>query len=880
MDLEVIGRHALLFDDDTNASFVNSAAALVEWNSLSIDRYDVRHLLSSPPPRVKRRLSPPRHPDSPSESELDHERYLDLPSTSAEYEQDLGDGAIPVNDSGYNAVPFSYGNTGESTVERNVEAESGFRPPFPVPESLLQNLPPTEKVHQIIARTAMFVSKHGGQSEIVLRVKQGDNPTFGFLMPDHHLHSYFRFLVDNSDLLSEENKNESGLDQTTGVGGGGALSLLGSVYGSGEDEDDGAEDTLELKRNKSGAASDSVNATISKGSEQTESPGNVARKDEKVSKHSFPSSKEKAPMIKRNQSVSAVKFRTSSGTKKECDLASLRPAADKPQGSASPSKPKFELPVVEPPSDMKRAVEKIVEFILRNGKEFETVLVEQDRAYGRFPFLLPSNLYYPYYLKVLNSSEESKLPGKGSSSDRRDSTGLGVDKKKAVSKESDMQSLGSDIPYDSDKKEKFKMVISKSKKDGQEQPSKVTAPNTGVTLNAAAAAAILQAATRGIRNPNLDILSNKSLNGSSQGPISEGGQTSQCQSSEQRLDQKGEPSIPVPVANAIAKSAAIAAASEADSSEASLTEEQKLKAERLKRAKVFTAMIKSKAAPSKNETLHCLSVGPAGSGFSGSSAEVANLLGKEREGSSVPVDVDTSSKNEKIEMKDFGEDSERRSKRKYRSRSNGDGEEEEEEEKEENDHKRSKKKRHSHRSSHHSRDRKRHSSSKDRDSRHRHSRHRHRQHKFSDDESQESKDLQKHDSSYDDEHRNSRPRHKHVSSSDDEHGRHRHHRRRKYSSDEEHRHLKHRKRSHSEREVDLEEGEIKSDQSKASNSNALSRETSADVSKSSYHASREPSVDLSKINQDGRASSQPSNSTSEVSDDLRAKIRAMLMATL
>lgn len=475
---------------------------------------------------------------------------------------------------------------------------------------------------------------------------------------------------------------------------------------------------------------------------------------------------------------------------------------------------------------------------------------------------------------------QSKLPGKGSSSDRRDSTGLGVDKKKAVSKESDMQSLGSDIPYDSDKKEKFKMVISKSKKDGQEQPSKVTAPNTGVTLNAAAAAAILQAATRGIRNPNLDILSNKSLNGSSQGPISEGGQTSQCQSSEQRLDQKGEPSIPVPVANAIAKSAAIAAASEADSSEASLTEEQKLKAERLKRAKVFTAMIKSKAAPSKNETLHCLSVGPAGSGFSGSSAEVANLLGKEREGSSVPVDVDTSSKNEKIEMKDFGEDSERRSKRKYRSRSNGDGEEEEEEEKEENDHKRSKKKRHSHRSSHHSRDRKRHSSSKDRDSRHRHSQHRHRQHKYSDDESQESKDLQKHDSSYDDEHRNSRPRHKHVSSSDDEHGRHRHHRRCKYSSDEEHRHLKHRKRSHSEREVDLEEGEIKSDQSKASNSNALSRETSVDVSKSSYHASREPSVDLSKINQDGRASSQPSNSTSEVSDDLRAKIRAMLMATL
>lgn len=45
-----------------------------------------------------------------------------------------------MNDGGYNAVPFSYGNAGESTNERNANAESGFRPPFPVPESLLQNL--------------------------------------------------------------------------------------------------------------------------------------------------------------------------------------------------------------------------------------------------------------------------------------------------------------------------------------------------------------------------------------------------------------------------------------------------------------------------------------------------------------------------------------------------------------------------------------------------------------------------------------------------------------------------------------------------------------------------------------------------------------------
>ena len=86
MDLEVVGRHALLFDDDAMASFVNSGDALVEWNSLLIDRYDVRHLLPGPlPPR--RRRNPQTTPhliESSHNSELDHERYLDLPPPSDE----------------------------------------------------------------------------------------------------------------------------------------------------------------------------------------------------------------------------------------------------------------------------------------------------------------------------------------------------------------------------------------------------------------------------------------------------------------------------------------------------------------------------------------------------------------------------------------------------------------------------------------------------------------------------------------------------------------------------------------------------------------------------------------------------------------------------
>ncbi|KAA3477263.1 splicing factor, suppressor of white-apricot-like protein isoform X1 [Gossypium australe] len=107
---------------------------------------DVRHLLFGPPPPRKRR----RHLSSPSvtaddtlEFDLDRERYLDLPppSPSLPDQQDGDNNEEPATAGGlYNAVSFSYGNTGESNEQKDNDVESSFRPPFPVPETLLQNL--------------------------------------------------------------------------------------------------------------------------------------------------------------------------------------------------------------------------------------------------------------------------------------------------------------------------------------------------------------------------------------------------------------------------------------------------------------------------------------------------------------------------------------------------------------------------------------------------------------------------------------------------------------------------------------------------------------------------------------------------------------------
>lgn len=828
--------------------------------------------------------------------------------------------------------------------------------------------PPTEKLHQIIARTALFVSKHGGQSEIVLRVKQGNNPTFGFLMPDHGLHAYFRFLVDHPELLqsdSDLNAQSEGT-KTTSIehkehdGVGGALSMLGSVYGFGEDEEPANGDDPGSR--VSSAAVDSLDtSSISRPLERAESSSKafengVKEMDEKVSTHSLRSSKdkEKAPALKKNNLISASKSGSRSNMRKE-DAFSSSAALEKIKADISGLGAVSKTgPLVEPPSELKKLIDKIVEFILRNGKQFESTLMEQDSKHGRFPFLLPSNQYHPYYLKVLQKAQESKVHGseKRSSLKGSDSTSL--------------RSAEYDLPYVLDKKEKFKMVIGKSKKETQDSLTRTSEQEAGVNVDAAAAAAILQAATRGIKNPNLSIISGSSKNGDSQGHSSEGAQTSSFLNLPpsgpnivgQKSDRRMGHSVSIPKVKEIAKSAAVEAASEADSSEAHLSKEQKLKAERLRRAKMFVSLLKGGAAPVKRDSLGG-SVEPQESAVSGSvtevnvatkeregSAALAELAAVEREGSTAPLNNNNvSNENEKSEMRHTAEEHERRSRRKYRSRSgiHEDEDEEEEEEGQEEEHQRSRKKRrssrkdedeeseeirddkrsrkkrrsrrHRHkdgenagededdednkrsRKKHH----KRHSSPEDDDEQidverhHKHGRKKHSSHRSSrenkkDDYEGDYKHSKKKHRSHRTSHR-SRDRHEHRTkdSSDDESDRShktshrskdRHKRRTKHSSDDEpERKHKHASSSDDEEQrydradknekgtkerEELEEGEILtkvSDQSRGSLGGTVSREASVDVSSSQQ-----------------RAPSQPSEST-EISDDLRAKIRAMLMAT-
>ena len=354
----------------------------------------------------------------------------------------------------------------------------------------------------------------------------------------------------------------------------------------------------------------------------------------------------------------------------------------------------------------------------------------------------------------------------------------------------DVASPSTGISNDGDRKEKFKMALGKPKKNEQEPPPKIEQQPSEIVLDAEVTAAILKAATRGIKDPGLKIFPKQS-----------------------------------------------ASEAEADSSEASLTKEQRVKAERLKRAKMFAAMIKNGAAPSKPDPSRGLSVEPAGSGVSSSGNETANpKVG------SASVDLEASEEIERLEKKTvIDECTERRSRRTYRPRSSREDKDEEEgEEEDERDDRRSRKKHRSHRSSRHSRDRHSHKErhfelsdddEEDRDSRHRHKR-RSSVDRDDDDEDHEA-----------DRRRSSRKRRKDYDRFSDDEDRDRSRRSR----------AEKRRERRSGKEGEVEEGEIL-DRSK----------------KTANETGREPSSDILK---------SPSEST-VVPDDLRAKVRAMLMATM
>jgi hypothetical protein len=389
----------------------------------------------------------------------------------------------------------------------------------------------------------------------------------------------------------------------------------------------------------------------------------------------------------------------------------------------------------------------------------------------------------------------------------------------SANKDSSASDRSSAEPSDKqlNEKGKFQLVIGGVKK---EPPRKVTADE---------AAAIVMAATRGLGSMNPQ--SNTRKDTRDIGHIQDPGEVSKPVSSSEvctsltssgQVKKEGIGIIDDDwISNTIAKAVAVASSKEADSSEASMTNAQKLKAERLRRARMFTAIIKgggSKGDPVTSDPVdESAKVSPADLNLPG--PDDTKALATEREGSSVPSECEDS--NMKKQEKDSDDEQNKARKyRKHRPESNEDIDDLEEE-----SYKHSRKR---HRSRGHSMDAHKHKQrqhSKDRE-------YMHQRHSYS---------------SSEDERRSSKSRHRH---------RHDHY----YAEDDEHRSLHKHRRNH------------------GSGSKRKHKDDHDPIEQSLGRA--EPSQSTSEQKQPPGDTAQSSNASTEVPDELKAKIRAMLLETM
>ncbi|KAM6976010.1 LOW QUALITY PROTEIN: splicing factor, suppressor of white-apricot homolog [Tautogolabrus adspersus] len=219
-DLLVFGYACKLFRDDDRALYHEHGNHLIPWmgdKSIMIDRYDGRghlHDLSeydSGSWNTSYQLS---EEEDRIEALCDEERYLalhsDLLEEEARQEEEYKRLSEALADEGtYNAVAFKYSadyyDPSQPTEEEDANREheeaepEESEEPFVAPPGLTippdVELPATIKTHNIIERTANFVSQQGAQFEIVLKAKQSGNSQFDFLRFDHYLNPYYKHIL-------------------------------------------------------------------------------------------------------------------------------------------------------------------------------------------------------------------------------------------------------------------------------------------------------------------------------------------------------------------------------------------------------------------------------------------------------------------------------------------------------------------------------------------------------------------------------------------------------------------------------------------------------------------------------------------------------------
>ncbi|XP_027846101.2 protein suppressor of white apricot [Aphis gossypii] len=215
--LLVFGYSCKLFKDDEKALFIDQGKHLIPWmgdDTLKIDRYDCRGALSDLKsvealPFGQSRWEGLTADEKKIEQLCDEERYKSLNDKSEEesiyQEEELKrlHQALNNDEKEYGQVGYKYEDESSNTseiktaddTEYDPELEEAFIPPRELEIPSNMHVPPTKKLNAIIEKTALFISKHGAQMEVLLKAKQAHNPQFEFLSYDRPLYPYYQHVL-------------------------------------------------------------------------------------------------------------------------------------------------------------------------------------------------------------------------------------------------------------------------------------------------------------------------------------------------------------------------------------------------------------------------------------------------------------------------------------------------------------------------------------------------------------------------------------------------------------------------------------------------------------------------------------------------------------
>ncbi|RWS24655.1 Splicing factor: suppressor of white-apricot-like protein [Leptotrombidium deliense] len=374
-ELLVFGYSCKLFKDEKKARLIDQGKHLIPW--MGCERYlqDLR-LYEAKSGIYNKELEDELTADELEIERLcDEERYSDLKfdDDDSHEEQLKRLRATLAVDGAYHEIHFNYDTceTHEEDIKNGDNHENAENDPFVVPAGLIipEGIlwPETMKQHNLIEKTANFISKHGVQMEILIKTKQSSNPQFDFLAFDSQLNPYYKFLVS----VIKSGKYEPKTDDKD----------CSEVEESDEESDDNYLHPSLLGTKSKSPIKPLVLPTLPRSENETDSYSLLVK-----------SLRDKIPVEPESDNVESDEnqTRTELSTELNQGQSSSVSAPVQVQQNWSSLLP-------SPPPEIEVIIEKLAQYVAKNGEEFESTV--RKRGEERFEFLNPGTKYHAHYIR-------------------------------------------------------------------------------------------------------------------------------------------------------------------------------------------------------------------------------------------------------------------------------------------------------------------------------------------------------------------------------------------------------------------------------------------------------------------------------------------------